>query len=449
MFKNFWASADKQYLKIALPASLEGLFLILLGSVDLFMVSSMGAAAIASVNIFSQPRLVLLCVARSIASAVTLFAAHFFGRNYRKGASRILFQTLTWSIFFLLILHGIFFWQLENILTFMGADEEYILLAMEYGEIATIAVYISSITTILQAVQLGFGQTGIILRSNILGNLVNIFGNGLFIYGWLGFPVMGVRGAAVGTVMGVTISLGLTLYALHQENLLSKLPLKQILPTRLYWKKFLPVSLTLFSEQGCERVGMVLFTKIVASLGAVTFAVHSICMNLCDTYWNFAVGLGKANMVLAGQSVAQKNHAQWKNFHRIGVKWSLIFSTIVFMFLCFFREDLFKIFLHDSESVALAFPILIVYMLVNFPMAHAIIDSGVLRGSGETKIVALYSFICIMIVRPCMTALLIYPFEFGLLGAWIAMLFDQTSRAVVFSYFLQRLKKSFAVKTMS
>lgn len=66
---------DRNYFKIALPAALEGLFMILLASTDLIMVGALGALSIAAVSIFMQPRLILLCFSRSLASSVTLLVS--------------------------------------------------------------------------------------------------------------------------------------------------------------------------------------------------------------------------------------------------------------------------------------------------------------------------------------------------------------------------------------
>ena len=52
---------DRHYLGIAMPAALEGLFMVLLSSVDIIMVGVLGTAAIAAVSIFTQPRMMLLC----------------------------------------------------------------------------------------------------------------------------------------------------------------------------------------------------------------------------------------------------------------------------------------------------------------------------------------------------------------------------------------------------
>ena len=68
MCLNFNAH-DKKYLKIALPAAIENIFMIFLAAADLIMVGSLGTIAISAVSIFLQPRLVLLCVSRSISKS--------------------------------------------------------------------------------------------------------------------------------------------------------------------------------------------------------------------------------------------------------------------------------------------------------------------------------------------------------------------------------------------
>ena len=75
---------DRNYFKIALPAALEGLFMILLASTDLIMVGALGALSIAAVSIFLQPRLILLCFSRSLASSVTLLVSEGGRRRYGR-----------------------------------------------------------------------------------------------------------------------------------------------------------------------------------------------------------------------------------------------------------------------------------------------------------------------------------------------------------------------------
>ena len=296
--------ADKNYLRMAMPAAGEGLFMVLLSSVDIIMVGVLGTAAIAAVSIFTQPRMMLLCVVRSVASVLTLLTAQKFGAGKLQEVPGLLNQTLFCVAILMGLLHLLFFWQLEGILSWMGAKEEYMDMALAYGDIALVGVFLTTLATTLQAVQLGYGHTKQVMNANVQGNVVNIIGNGLFIFGLGPFPELGVVGAAVGTVMGTSWTLLVTGYQLQQSEWAGW---GGFWPTRAYFKEFLPVLAGVFSEQGFERLGMVLYTRMVAELGTAAYAVHAICMNFCDFYYCFAGGLGKANMVMAGHAYGAGN----------------------------------------------------------------------------------------------------------------------------------------------
>ena len=80
----------RRFVGLAWPASLEGLLLVLLSSVDLVMVSGIGLDATSAVGVFSQPKLVLLCAPRSFAVAVTVRTALLAGQGRREALSRCL-----------------------------------------------------------------------------------------------------------------------------------------------------------------------------------------------------------------------------------------------------------------------------------------------------------------------------------------------------------------------
>lgn len=442
--RRFWNALtgpqDRLYLNIAMPAAIEGLFMGLLASADLIMVGSLGTLSIAAVSIFLQPRMVLLCFARSLASSVTLLTARKTGSGDMRGVSEILRKSLTLGFVFMGSLHLLFFFLLRYILILMGAGNDYLPEAVSYGQIAAFSVFITSMTSILQAVQLGQGKTAVIMKSNICGNLVNILVNALLIFGLGPFPKLGVMGAAIGTVIGTLCTFTITVYIMDTEKYFSQGG--SWLPDRTYFKETLPLFGSIISEQGSERAGIVLFTRMAASLGTVPFAVHSICMNICDFYFDFATGLGKASMVLAGQSNGAKDEEGWRRQKRTGLKWSLLFSTVVFLLILLFREQLFSIYSKEPEALAASGIAMFLVALVSFPEAHTLVCSGILRGSGKTAAVALYSFISITILRPLITAFFLFYMEWGLAGAWLAILLDQTIRAACASFLLKRIELS-------
>ena len=430
-------AGDRKYLHIAMPAALEGLFMVLLSSVDIIMVGALGTAAIAAVSIFTQPRMMLLCVVRSVASVLTLLTARKYGEGNLQEVPALLSRTLFCMVLLMGALHLLFFWQLESILSWMGAGEEYLDAALSYGDLALAGVFLTTLATTLQAVQLGYGRTKEVMSANVQGNLVNILGNALFIFGLGPFPELGVVGAAVGTVLGTGWTLVVTGWQLRAEKMAAGLA--EFLPTGAYFREFLPVFGGVFSEQGFERLGMVLYTRMVAELGTAAYAVHAICMNFCDFYYCFAGGLGKANMVMAGHAHGAGDWGYWQRQLKAGLKWSFLFSLLAFVLTFALREEIFGIYAQEAELLPLGALIMALVAAVSFPEAHALVCAGVLRGSGRTSQVAAYSFVSIAFLRPLITYFFLQILHMGLPGAWLALALDQSLRASCASFLLWRL----------
>lgn len=427
---------DRHYLKIALPAALEGLFMILLASTDLILVGALGSLSVAAVSIFLQPRLILLCFSRSLASAVTLVSCNYAGRGEKEPSADLLKKSLFLGALALGLLHGLFYLFLKDIFILMGASPDYLPQAMEYGPLALLAVYFTSLTLILQAVQLGYGDTASIMKTNICGNLLNAALSFLLIRGLGPVPAYGVLGAAIGTTAGTLFSLLYSYFLLRREGFFHG---GRWIPDMAYFKKVGPIFGSVLSEQGSERIGMVLFSRMAAGLGTVPFAVHSICMNICDIYYDFIMGFGKAGMVTAGQAVGRGSGADWQQYRKTGLRWCMILSSAACGSILFFSDEIFSIYSPDPSLHVMAAAIMIFIALVSYPEAIALWGAGILRGSGQTAQVAAYSFVSITFLRPLMTAFFIYVLDMGLIGTWCALLLDQVIRASCASFLVSRL----------
>lgn len=427
---------DRQYLKIALPAALEGLFMILLASTDLILVGALGSFSVAAVSIFLQPRLVLLCLSRSLASAVTLVVARLAGKEDREAVAALLKKSLFLCALVMGILHILCFFFLEPIFLLMGASMDYMAEALDYGCPALLSVYFTSLALILQAVQLGYGDTASIMKTNIAGNGINGALSFVLISGMGPIPAFGVLGAAIGTIVGTFFTLVASFYLLNRRGFFSG---GSFLPDRAYFRTVLPIFGSILGEQGSERIGMVLFSRMAAGLGTVPFAVHSICMNICDVYYDFIMGFGKAGMVAAGQSVGRGSQSDWTAYRNCGLKWCLILSAAVCGAVLLFSDEIFSFYSKEPDLLALSGTVMVIIAIVSFPEALAIWGAGILRGSGKTAQVAAYSFLSITFLRPLVTAFFLYVLDMGLLGTWCALLLDQLIRAGCATFLVGRL----------
>lgn len=438
---GFNRSAGSQFWRLAWPASVEGLIVMLIFSANLLMVSNLGPSATSAVGIFAQPQMVLLFIARAFSVAVSALIANRCGQG-RDDLSACLKQSAVVMTVVYLVMLAAAFALIEPILRLAGAKRDYMLLAVGYARPAVAALFFIGVSTVLNAGLLGVGQTKVILVANVAGNMCSLGLGAVLIHGWYGAPALGVAGAGLGNLAGAVVSLAISLYVLLHPDCAVSLrgradwrPKKQELSA--LWQVFTGA----FAEQGVERVGMFLYSRMAADLGTTAFAVHTVCMNLCNLHYSFAQGLGKASLVLAGRTLGAGDRRAFADTARAGQQITFALSVLAFLFYALLRMPLLRLYDTSGQMLQLGGGIMLFVAAVSFPQAHAMICAGTLRGAGKTRFVAVYSLISIAVARPILTWVLAFSLGLGLYGAWIALLLDQTARAVCSTVGVRRLKR--------
>lgn len=422
----------KTAIEVAWPSALESVLVQLISSADLIMVGGLGAAAISAVGITTQPRLILLAVIFSLNIGITAVVARRKGEGNREEANSTLRQSLIICAVLSLILSTVGIIFAEPLILFAGAQNDVVEGAIIYFRIICVGNFFTSLSMTINAAQRGAGNTRISLKTNVAANLINLFFNYLLIHGNFGFPALGVAGAAIATAIGNFVGLVLSVRSVTFAHEFLELKRKQS------WKlekqtisSVLNISASAFVEQVFMRVGFFTTNKLIAGLGTVAFATHQICMNLMSISFAFGDGLGIAASALVGQSLG----AERKDIAAIyGKSLQRIALTVGFVFVLIFilgRHLFVSLFTNDAAVIAAGANIMLTIGAMAPIQTSNVVIAGSLRGAGDTKFVAVTSFISIGIVRPGATWLFCYPLSFGLIGAWLAFGTDQTLRLLI------------------
>ncbi len=417
----------KEYWRIAWPAALEGLLIILLQSTDFIMVSSLGTRAVAAVGIFSQPKMMILCLCRSLSVAVTALVARCYGQKEYAKLERVLKQSLTIAVIISLVVFVVTEIYMKQILLLAGADAEYLDLGIAYGLMANLSLIFQGPTLILNAALTGVGKTREMLISNIAGNICNVILNAVFIFvlGW------GVAGVGFATCAGSALSLLMSFKYVNREDAPTKMHgLADFMPASDVLKSIRVLVVGIFLEQLFERIGMFLYSYMTARLGTADFAAHNITMTFCDIFYTFAGGFSKASLTLAAMYFFSKGKDEIKKLYKVFFNIPLASALGFCVLYLVITPLIIPVYSKDLEVVSGCMKLIIPLAYVCFPEAVQMSISGVLRGIGLTNYVAKYSLADIAIFRPILTWFLCFYLGWGLTGAWISLCIDQTIRAI-------------------
>jgi putative MATE family efflux protein len=395
------------------------------------MVASLGSFAINAVGLVTQPRFVLLAAFMALSVGSTAMVSRFKGARDSENANRVLNQSLIMTLGITILLCLCMFFggeALVRLLAGRSISEETIQEALSYLRIQVYGFPTLSLTFTINAVLRGVGNTRAAFYNNTVSNLVNVFFNYCLIGGNLGFPALGVAGASLATVIGQCAALGMASWRVLGNKEFVHIDYKKLFRVNLTMiKRILNIGLPALVEQLIMRVGMMLFTVIVTSLGDRSYAAHMIAMNIQQLSFTTGMAFGTAATTLVGQSLGRVRADLARIYVKMTQNLGYIVSGSVAILLFFGGGLIASLYSDDKELVRLAANMLKIIAVAN-PISNArfVYISG-LRGAGDSRFTAVITSVGVLLIRPLVSLVLIIPylpFQMGLAGVWIALCSD-------------------------
>ena len=419
----------RQSLSIAWPSTVEGALLSIISSVDTMMVGTLGAAAIASVGLTSQPRMILLICAQALCVGTTALCARRKGANNPEGANSCLAQSLgvVTALGLLMMLMGYF--GADWFMRLAGANEDTLEMSVAYFRIISLGIPLNCWSLCICAALRAIGHTRITMVSNMIANLVNVCLNYLLINGHFGFPALGVRGAAIATVCGTAVGCAIAIGNVTHRHGYYHLSLPHF--DRETLSGLVKIGSGSILESVCLRLGFLISARLIAGIGTVAFAAYQIVNQVTGLSFTLSDGIASAGTALVGQSLGAKRRDLAMANVRVSRKISVVAALLLMAAIILLRRPLALLFTSDEEiifNVALSFFVVSTGFL---PQNGRVVYSGCLRGAGDVRYVAICSLISVAILRPVLTWLFCYPLNAALphlylavAGPWIAFVID-------------------------
>lgn len=425
-------------LRIALPASVELMLSSLVSMVDLMMVGGLDSDtwAITSVGLTTQPKFLLMTMVMSMNVGATALVAQAKGAGRQDAARKYARQAVTVNLLMGAFLSVLGLLTAGPMVRFMGAETQQIMDAgTAYLQIQMASFLFFSLTSTLTAVLRGVGDSRTAMYYNSAANLSNIVLNYLLIYGHYGFPRMEVAGASLATAISQVLACGLAMWAVSRKKCYLHMSLKDdFRPSRQEITEIARIGLPAALEQFMMRIGTLIFSKTVASLGTVEFAAHQVCMNIQSlTMMNGQVFSISATSLM-GQSLGRRRpdmaQAYTTRCRRCGM------SIAILMGLAFvlFGQPLSGLYTKDATCISICVEILWIVAFIQPFQSSQFIVAGALRGAGDTKFVAKLTFYTVLLLRPGLAILAVRGFHMGLSGAWLAITTDQILRSALIAF---------------
>lgn len=433
-------SLVKRTLTIAWPAVTESFFITLAGMIDTIMVSQLGPYAISAIGLTNQPKFFGLTLFFCLNTAVAAFTARRKGEENRKGANEVLLNSFIYALILTIIISILFVVFAEDMMRWVGSNSDTHVSASDYFKIIMGGMIFNVMTMLINSALRGAGSTRIAMTSNVIASIVNIFFNYLLIGGNWGFPALGVRGAAIATVISTVFSLIICIiYIMNPEGFIS---IPYIIQEKLFakWeqaKEIIKFQSTMLIEFIGFRFGFLVTAVLAAGLGTDEFALHQVGMNLLSLGFAAADGMRVAAVTLTGQSLGAKKPDEARRYAETCQRIGLVMAGLIALTMLFFGDFLFGLFFQGEKPAILATTgrtISYFIMVVAVFQITQIIYSGALQAAGDLKYTNSVSLIGVGVIRSAVTYITVAIMGLGLHGIWIGVLADHFSRFLALAY---------------
>jgi len=423
----------KTTLNMAWPAILESFFVALTGLIDSFMVSSLGSSAVAAIGLTTQPKFLGLSMFFAMNVAISALVARRRGEKRRDAANNITFTAIVLIVIFSILISVLLVCTASPIIRICGSSADTHEMAVAYFRIIMGGMIFNCIQMGINAAQRGAGNTKITMRTNVTSSVVNIIMNYLLIQGHLGFPALGIQGAALATVLGTVVACIMSILSIRNSDDFISFP--YMIKEKLFFtmqavKHLFGVGYSVFFEQVLMRVGFMMTAVMAAHQGTAAMAAHQVGMNIMGLSFSFGDGLQATAVALIGRSLGENNAELAKRYGATCRKIGLLISAVLSVVYFFGARLLYGLFFEEEEIISIGVGIMRIIIFVVILQISQVIYMGCLRGAGDTLYTAVASAISVTLIRTGFSYFCCYVLHWGINGIWMGVVADQLARFI-------------------
>lgn len=371
---------SKQIKMIAVPASVGFFFNTMYNVVDTYFGGLVSTDALAALSLSFPVFFIIIALGSGISSGSSALIANALGAQDEKRANSYALQALSFSVIisFFLTVGGYF--MAPYLFKILGAEGAYLNIAIEYINIILLGSVFFGLTFVINGILNAEGDTKTFRNFLIFGFFLNCLLDPMFMFGWLGFPAMGLTGVAWATVLIQVIGTVYMGRILAKKNIFCQECWHLFYPQKEYFKEIarqgFPASLNMMTV----AVGVFIITYFVAPFGNAAVAAYGIATRIDQIAVMPSIGLNVAALTLVGQNNGAKKFDRCLKVFKIVMRYGLLLALLGIVGVYFFAEGLMSFFTKDPEVINIGMHYLYISILIYGAYTILYIIVSVLQG---------------------------------------------------------------------
>ncbi len=437
---------DKKFLNsmltLAIPIMLQNLIFASLNLVDGVMIGQLGDSAVAAVGVANQVFFLVSLLFFGIGSGTAIFAAQYWGRKDTERIHSVLGISLLLSISGALVFSLVAILFPVKVISIYSKDPSVITQGSIYLQIVAFSYVITAITNNFAFVLRSTENVKLPLLTSLVALSLNTLMNYALVLGNFGLPSLGVRGAAIATVISRLIEVILLLTIIYRK----KLPVAAQLPALLNFKiipikKFFNTTLPVIATEIIWSFGITTYNIVYARIGTESIAAVNIAGTLDKIIFVIFIGLGHACAIMIGNQIGAGENDRATTYAKNYLIFGAIGAALLGFVMYLFASPLLTLYKVSDVTINLTIK-LIGLMAISLPIRslNLILLIGILRAGGDTRVAFFIDAGSVWVIGVPMA--LIGAFVLGLPVHWVYLmvLADEVVKLILglIRYFSQR-----------
>lgn len=394
---------DKAFYKrlfiVAVPIALRGIITSSLTLLDNLMVNQLGELELAAIGLATQGFSLQWLVIFGFCSGCATFYTQFWGVHDVKNIKKVIgIALMTCFGIGLVFFTAGFFFPVKMLCLFTNSMDVAVLGA-QYLKIASVNFLLVGLTQPIMYALISTEQTRIPFYVSIASFCVDLSFNYLLIFGKFGFPKLGLRGAAIATVMARTLEFIIAItILLGRKNILSGKIKEFFSFSKAFAIRVYKNAVFTCVHESLWSLAVTTQNAAYGRMGVSAFAAFQATITIMDLFQFAGYSIGDASLIFVGECLGRNEVEEAKSVSKKLIKTSVTVGCTLALLLVIFRNPVLGAFKLSDLGVFYAKRLIIVrcvYMPVN--LLVALMVSGVLRAGGDTRFAAITETCCMWI----------------------------------------------------
>lgn len=412
---------------LVLPIALQNLINVGISSIDVIMLGRVDEKVLSGASLGSQINFIMSLLLFGLMSGASVLTAQYWGKKDMEAIKKVFGMTMKISIgvgiVFLVITMAI----PELLMQIFTNDPEVIGYGVQYLRIVCISYLLIPITMTYLNTMRSMECVGVATVAYFTSMVVNILVNAVLIFGMFGCPVLGIRGAAIGTVTARLAELLIVYLFDRMGNQILRFKISYLfLKDTVLWKDFMKYSLPVMANELFWGAGVSSISAVLGHMGSAVVAANSVAQVTRQLAMVIAFGVSAAAAIMIGKAIGEGNRKLAEQYGKNFVVLSIITGVAGSVVVLVARPIAIACLVLTPEAQTyLSFMMYIMSYFVIGQSINSTIVVGICRSGGDTRFGLVLDMVFMWGVAILGGFLCAFVFELGVYVTYVVLLSDE------------------------